>query len=156
MKVIVKALIVMFLAISFAIDAAELEPLKQFVNRKPFFLSDKNDTELIASRCSALYLVLSSRTEAVPKSKELKGIANDYADRAGVYDEVREVISKITKSPQNQQKEFAQSYADTTLMNWKQSNDIFKGIVNDDLDVCRDNYPYFKKLAVNLSKETKK
>jgi len=156
MNGIVKALIVMFLAISFPIDAAELEPLKQFINRKPLFLSDKNDTELIASRCSALYLVLSSRTEAVPKSKELKGIATEYADRAGVYDEVREVISKVTKSPQNQQKEFAQSYANATLMNWKQSNDIFKGIVNDDLDVCRDNYPYFKKLAVNLSKETKK
>jgi hypothetical protein len=156
MKVIVKALIVTLLAISYPIDAAELEPLKQFINRKPSFLSDKNDTELIASRCSALYLVLSSRTETVPKSKDLKGIATEYADLAGVYDEVREVISKVTKSPQNQQKEFAQSYADTTLKNWKQSNDIFKGIVNDDLDVCRDNYAYFKKLAVNLSQETKK
>ena len=156
MNGIVKALIVMFLAISYPIDAAELEPLKQFINRKPLFLSDKNDTELIASRCSALYLVLSSRAETVPKSKELKDIATDYGDRAGVYNEVREVISKVTKSPQNQQKEFAQSYADTTLKNWKQSNDIFKGIVNDDLDVCRDNYAYFKKLAVNLSKETKK
>ena len=146
----------MFLAISYPIDAAELETLKQFINRKPSFLSDKNDTELIASRCSALYLVLSSRAETVPKSKELKGIAADYGHRAGVYDEVREVISKVTRSPQNQQKEFAQSYADTTLKNWKQSNDIFKGIVNDDLDVCRDNYAYFKKLAVNLSKEIKK
>jgi len=156
MNGIVKALIVMFLAISFPIDAAELEPLKQFINRKPSFLSDKNDTELIASRCSALYLVLSSRTETVPKSKELKGIAADYADRARVYDEVREVISKVTKSPQNQQKEFAQSYANTTLMNWKQSNDIFKGIVSDDLDVCRDNYAYFKKLSINLSQDLKK
>ena len=121
MNGIVKALIVMFLAISYPINAAELEPLKQFINRKPLFLSDKNDTELIASRCSALYLVLSSRTEAVPKSKELKGIATEYADRAGVYDEVREVISKVTKSPQNQQKEFAQSYADTT---WKIGNKV--------------------------------
>jgi len=156
LKILAKALIVVLGAIAYPIDAAELEPLKQFINRKPSFLSDKNDTELIASRCSALYLVLSSRTEAVPKSNELKGIATEYADRAGVYDEVREVISKVTKSPQNQQKEFAQSYADTTLKNWKQSNDIFKGIVSDDLDVCRDSYPYFKKLSINLSQDLKK
>ena len=144
------------MAIAYPIDAGELEPLKHFINRKPSFLSDKNDTELIASRCSALYLVLSSRIETVPKSKELKGVATDYGDRAVVYDEVREFISKVTKSPQNQQKEFAQSYANTTLMNWKQSNDIFKGIVSDDLDVCRDNYAYFKKLSINLSQDSKK
>jgi len=103
-----------------------------------------------------LYLVLSSRTEEFQKSKELQGIVKDYGDRAVVFDQVREVISQVTKSPQSQQKAFAQSYADTTLSNWKQSNDIFKGIVSDDLDVCRDNYAYFKKLSINLSKGLKK
>ena len=145
----------MLLATSMPLHAAELEPLKQFINRKPLFLSDKNDTELVASRCSALYLVLSSRTEG-SKSNELQGIAKEYSNRAEIYDEVRDVISKVTKSSNSQQKDFAKSYRDITLMNWKQYNDIFKGMVNDDLDVCRDNYPQFKKLATNLSKEIKK
>lgn len=140
---------------SFA-DAAELEPLKQFINRKPLFLRDKHDTEVIASRCSALYLVLSSRTEEFQKSKDLQDIAKDYGDRAVVFDQVREVISQVTKSPQSLQKGFAQSYADMTLSNWKQSNDIFKGMVRDDLDVCRDNFAHFKKLSINLSKDIKK
>ena len=109
----------------------------------------------MASRCSALYLVLSSRTEG-SKSNELQGIAKEYSNRAEIYDEVREVISQVTKSSNSQQKDFAKSYRDITLMNWKQYNDIFKGMVNDDLDVCRDNYPQFKKLATNLSKEIKK
>ena len=145
----------MLVTISCSLHAAELESLKQFINRKPSFLSNKNDTELVASRCSALYLVLSSRTEG-SKSTGLQGIAKDYANRAGAYDEVREAISQVTKSSNTQQKDFAKSYRDITLMNWKQYNDLFKGIVNDDLDVCRDNYPYFKKLATNLSKEIKK
>ena len=145
----------MLVTMSCSLHALELESLKQFINRKPSFLSNKNDTELVASRCSALYLVLSSRTEG-SKSKELQDIAKEYANRADAYDEVREAISQVTKSSSTQQKDFAKSYGDITLMNWKQYNDIFKGMVNDDLDVCRDNYPYFKKLAINLSKEIKK
>ena len=150
----------MLVTMSCSLHAAELESLKQFINRKPLFLSDKNDAELVASRCSALYLVLSFRTEEAPKSKELQGIAKEYSDRALIFDEVREIFSKVTdhktKPSELQQKEFAKNYGDITLMNWKQYNDIFKGMVNDDLDVCRDNYPQFKKLATNLSKEIKK
>ena len=144
------------MAMTSYLHAAELEPLKQFINRKPLFFSDKNDTEILASRCSALYLVLSSRVEEADKSKELRYISSEYADRALVYNQVRNFMSKVTKTSPSHQKEFAQNYADITLKNWKQSNDIFKGIVNDDLDVCRDNYDFFKKLAAKLSKETKK
>jgi hypothetical protein len=151
-----KVLIAFFVAISCALHAAELEPLKQFINRKPLFLSDKNDIKFVASRCSALYLVLSSRAEGVSELKELRDIAGEYADRAVTYDQVREIVSKVTEPSTAQQKEFARSYADITLTNWKQSGDLFKGIINDDLDVCLDNYPYFKKLAVNLSKDIRK
>jgi len=144
------------MAMTSYLHAAELEPLKQFINRKPLFFSDKNDTELLASRCSALYLVLSSRVEEAAKSKELRYISSEYADRSLVYNQVRNFMSKVTKTSPSHQKEFARNYADITLKNWKQSNNIFKGIVNDDLDVCSDNYGYFKKLAANLSKEIKK
>ncbi len=152
MNYIVKVLVMILMTITSSLYAAELEPLKQFINRKPLFFSDKNDTEMLASRCSTLYLVLGSRIEAVPKSKEMQDISKEYADRAVAYDQVREVISKVTKSSITQQKEFAQNYANMTLINWKKHDDIFKGMVNDDLDVCQNNYIYFKKLAVNLSK----
>ena len=148
------------MAMSCSLHAAELESLKQFINRKPLFLSDKNDTELVASRCSALYLVLSSRTEKVSNSKEVQSIAKEFGEQAFVFDQVREVISKVTdhkiQSSVSQQKQFAINYADITLTSWKQYNDIFRGMVNDDLDVCRNNYPQFKKIANNLSKEFKK
>ena len=151
-----KAFIIMLFAMSLSIHAAALESLQQWVNRKPFYLSNKNDIEMMASRCSALYLVLSARAEEVSSSKELKGTVKEYTNRALVFDEVREIFSKVTdhklQSSENQQKEFGKIYADMTLMNWKQRGDIFKGMVNDDLDVCHDHYLHFKKLSVNLSK----
>ena len=139
--------------------AADLEPLKQFIKRKPLFLSNKNDVEIVASRCSALYLVLSARTENVPKSKELQGLIKEYDERGTVFESVRDVFSResmiSSQSSKNQQRVFAKTYADMTLSNWKQSGDLFKGMVNDDLDVCRDNYAYFDRLADRFSKEIK-
>ena len=155
-----KAFMMMLLAMSCSIHAAELESLQQFIKKKPTYLSDKNDVEMMASRCSALYVVLSARAEEASSSKELKGTAKEYTNRALVFDEVREIFSKVTdhklQSSTTQQKEFGKIYADMTLMNWKQSGDLFKGIVNEDLDVCRDHYFHFKKLSVNLSKDIKK
>jgi hypothetical protein len=140
---------------SSSIRATELEPLKEFIKRKPIFLSDKNDTVVMASRCSALYLVLSSRTEAL-KSRELQGVSQEYSSRAYTYDQVREIISRVTDPSSSMQREFMMRYADITLMNWKEYGDLFKGIVGEDLDVCSQNYADFKKLANHLSKEIKK
>lgn len=156
-----KAFIAMLMAMSYCTHAAELESLQQFIKRKPFYLSNKNDVEMMASRCSALYVVLSSRAEEVSNSKELKVTVKEYNNRALVFDEVREVFSKVTddkmQSSKTQQKEFVKIYADMTLANWKKSGDLFKGMVNDDLDICRDHYLHFKKLSINLSnKEIKK
>lgn len=152
---VTKILLVAFLFISTSMYAKEIEHLKEFVKRKPLFLSDKTDTVSIASRCSALYLVLSSRTES-PKSKELQAVSQEYAARAYTYDQVREVISKVTGSSKAMQKEFIMYYADITLLNWKENGDLFKGVVGEDLDVCSHNYADFKKLANHLSKEIKK
>ena len=160
LNLMIKTLITILLVITSSLHAAELESLKQFTNRKPSFISNKVDTQFVATRCSALYLVLSSRTEEASKEKALKAIAKDYADRAVTYDQVRDIFAKAIspkdESSKNLENEFAKKYSDITLRNWKQSNDLFKGIVNEDLDVCRDNYPYFKKLATNLSKDIKK
>ena len=141
--------------ISISAYSEELESLKQFISRKPLFFSDESDTQVIANRCSALYVILSSRVE---NSKNLKSLSEIYINKAIVYSQVREILSKannIKELSRNQQKYFAKRYADITLKNWKEYDDILNGIVNEDLNVCEDNYPYFKKLAINLSKEIK-
>ena len=141
--------------ISISAYSEELESLKQLVSRKPLFFSDKNDTRVIANRCSALYVILSSRVEGLSNSKDLKTLSEAYINKAVVYSQVREALSKednMRELSRIQQKDFAKRYADMTLSNWKRYDDILKGIVNEDLNVCEDNYPYFKKLAINLSK----
>lgn len=145
--------------ISISAYSEELESLKQLVNRKPLFFSDKSDTQMVATRCSALYIILSSRAEDPSNSKDLKTLSEAYINKAVVYSQARAVLSKaanMREYSRDQQKYFAKSYADMTLDNWKRYDDILKGIVNEDLNVCEDNYPYFKKLAINLSKEIKK
>lgn len=140
---------------SISAHAQELESLAQYIHRKPLFISDKNDTLYVASRCSALYLVLSSRIEEA-KIKDLRPTIKEYDDRAVTYNQVRAILSKATGPSvdlsMKQQKDFAKIYADITLRNWKYSNDIFAGTIEQDLGVCRDNFSDFKKLAVNLSK----
>jgi hypothetical protein len=148
------------MAIPLSSSAAELEPLKQFINRKPQFISDKSDAQFVATRCSALYFILGSRAEEASKTKDVQNIAKDYTERAVIYEKARAIFSRVAylkgELSNAQQKDFAKSYTDITLVNWKKSGDIFEGMVNDDLGVCRDNYVYFKKLATNLSKEAKK
>ena len=145
--------------LSISAYSKELEGLNQLVSRNPLFLSDKSDVQIIASRCSALYLVLNFRAEEAFQSKDPKGIASEYLEKASVYNQVREVLCKAENMSQlciNQQKDFSKSYADITVNNWKKNSDLFNGIVNNDLNVCDDNHPFFKRLARNLSKEIKK
>lgn len=134
--------------------ALELVPLKEFILKKPLFLSNKDDTEVVASRCSALYLVLGSRAEGLTPSKEVQSVVKLYKEHAVTYENAREILSKesLLKAlqSQNRQKDFAKHYASVTLADWKQGDDPFKGSVSNDLDVCADNYPYFKKLVVHV------
>lgn len=145
--------------VSMQAHSQELVGLKELISSKPLFFSKKNDTQIIASRCSALYLVLDSRSDEALHLNATQALSSVYLDRALVYNQVKEILSKADNTreiSQGQQKLFAKCYADITMSNWKNYGDIFKGIVNDDLDVCEKNYSYYRKLALGLNKETKK
>lgn len=106
--------------LSISAYSKELEGLKQLVSRKSLFLSDKSDVQIIASRCSALYLVLNFRALEAFQSKDLKGIASEYFEKASVYNQAREFLCKAENMSQlciNQQKDFSKSYADITVNN---------------------------------------
>ena len=157
MRALIRWGYIIFSTVSLFAHAQELESLEQYIHRKPLFISDKNDTLYVASRCSALYLVLSTRIEEAAKTKDLKSTIKEYEDRAVTFNQVRTILSKATGSSvdmsMKQQKDFAKTYADLTLRNWKYGGDIFSGIIEQDFGVCRDNFPDFKKLAINLSKD---
>mgnify|MGYP003343484611 CR=1 FL=1 len=72
----------------------------------------------MALRCSALYLVLSSRIEEAAKTKDLKSTFKQYEDKAVTFNHVRAILFKATGSSvdmsMKQQKDFAKTYADLT------------------------------------------
>jgi hypothetical protein len=58
----------------------------------------------------------------------------------------------LSKSVRAIIEDFAKKYSDITLANWKKGKGVFEGLIDEDLKVCRDHAPYFKKLARNLAK----
>jgi hypothetical protein len=140
---------------SFA-HAKELEPLADFVRRNPLFMAQLRDSQMLVSRCSALYLVLSIRLNEMQYKKDGDDLIFHFTKTAENYEESRLALSKAGKydeaSTRFLQKDFAKKYSDITLANWKKGKGVFEGLIDEDLKVCADHAPYFKKLARNLAK----
>jgi hypothetical protein len=79
-----------------------------------------------------------------------------FTKNAESYEEGRLALSKTGKydeaSTRFLQKDFAKKYSMITLANWKKDEGIFAGLINDDLKVCRDYAPHYKKLVRNLAR----
>ena len=140
---------------SFA-NAKELEPLADFVRRNPLFMIELRDSQMLVSRCSALYLVLSIRLNEMQYKKDGDDLILQFTKTAESYEEGRLALSKAGKydeaSTRFLQKDFAKKYSDITLANWKKDKGIFEGLIDEDLKVCRDHAPYYKTLVRNLAR----
>jgi hypothetical protein len=115
---------------------------------------------MVVSRCSALYLVLSVRLYDMENKKEANTLISQLSKTAESYEVAREILSKTSlydeQSTRFLQKEFAKKYAEITLTNWKKNNDLFNTLIREDLKVCEDNAPHFKKFTDKLSKELRR
>jgi hypothetical protein len=142
--------------LSSLVNAKELEPLADFVRRNPLFMTQLRDSQMLVSRCSALYLVLSIRLNEVQYKKDGDDLILQFTKNAESYEDGRLALSKAGKydeaSTRFLQKNFAKKYSVITLANWKKDEGIFAGLINDDLKVCRDHAPYYKTLVRNLAK----
>jgi transketolase len=68
------------MTITSSLYAAELEPLKQFINRKPLFFSDKNDTEMLASINNTYDLIVTVEEHSV-----IGGLGSAIAELKSIY-----------------------------------------------------------------------
>ena len=140
--------------------AKELEPLADMVRHNPEFITKVKDSQMLVSRCSALYLVLSVRLYDMENKKEADTLIRQLSKTAESYEEARVILSKTSiyseQSTRFLQKDFAKKYAEITLANWKKDNDIFNPMIREDLKVCEDHAPYFKKFAKTLGREIKR
>jgi hypothetical protein len=142
--------------LSSLVNGRELEPLTDLVGRNPLFMTQLRDSQMLVSRCSALYLVLSIRLNEVQYKKDGDDLILQFTKNAESYEEGRLALSKTGKydeaSTRFLQKDFAKKYSVITLANWKKDEGIFAGLINDDLKVCRDYAPHYKKLVRNLAR----
>jgi len=153
--------LILFILLALPALANDIEPLKSYTQKRPLFLSDKHEAAQVASRCSALYLVLDARLiDLRDKDLSMKKVIDDLDEKAFHYHRAGSLILSQSKTEAEQgrtvQKAFTQHYGDLTLKNWKANNNIFKGSVGEDLSVCDQNYVYFKKLSITLARDLKR
>ena len=138
------------------VNARELEPLADFVHRNPQFMTQLKDSQMLVSRCSALYVVLSVRLNEMQYKKDGDDLIAHLTKASESYELGRLTLSKAGKydepSTRFLQKDFAKKYSNITLANWKKDRGIFEDLINEDLKVCEDYAPHYKKLAHNLAK----
>ncbi len=153
-------ILVLTMLLSSMAEAIELEPLSDFVRHHPQFMTKMKDSQMVVSRCSALYLVLSVRLYDMENKKEANTLISQLSKTAESYEVAREILSKTSlydeQSTRFLQKEFAKKYAEITLTNWKKNNDLFNTLIREDLKVCEDNAPHFKKFTDKFSKELRR
>lgn len=151
-----KILFICALLFSSFVLAKELEPLADMVRHNPHFITKVKDSQMLVSRCSALYLVLSVRLYDMENKKEADTLIRQLSKTAERYEDARVILSKTSiyseQSTRFLQKDFAKKYAEITLANWKKDNDIFNPIIREDLKVCADLAPHYQKLVRNLTK----
>ena len=151
-----KHLFILTLLFSSFVNGRELEPLDDFVRRNPLFISQLKDSQMLVSRCSALYLVLSIRLSDMQNKSDHNPLIAELTKTAESYEQARLALSKAVKydeaSSRFLQKDFAKKYSDITLNNWKKDKGIFEGLITQDLKVCEDHTPHYKKLAHLLAK----
>lgn len=133
-----------------------LESLSDFTKKEPYFIENRAHAHFLATRCSALYLSLQIQLRAFSNDKDLKSTLEDIKHKAYIFDKSRRYLGN---DPLHDEPSFASQgkylefYASHIIKNWKKNNDIFRGIINEDYDVCEDHFLYYEKLTKNLSKE---
>jgi hypothetical protein len=81
---------------SFA-HAKELEPLADFVRRNPLFMTQLRDSQMLVSRCSALYLVLSVRLNEMQYKKDGDDLIFHFTKTAENYETFSPYLNLISK-----------------------------------------------------------
>ena len=118
-----KHLFILTLLFSSFVNGRELEPLADFVRRNPLFISQLKDSQMLVSRCSALYLVLSIRLSDMQNKSDHNPLIAEFTKTAEIYEQARLALSKAGKydeaSSRFLQKDFAKNIATSHLTNGK-------------------------------------
>jgi hypothetical protein len=142
-----KILLLILLTLSFAISAEEIIPLSKYVKENPKFRDFKSDlssSNYFASRCSAIISKAENRSKQ--DSKYLDA-AKTFKKVGEVYDQANFITANLNgismEKSLDRYKSFIDYYEKATMESWKLNNDMFAGVLGEDLNICTSNFKYF-------------
>ena len=142
-----KVLLFILLTLNFTISAEEIIPLSKYIKENPKyrdFKSDLSSSNYFASRCSAIISKAENRAKQDSKymdaAKTLKRVGE-------VYDQANFITAELggisIEASLDRYKAFLGYYEKATMESWKLNNDMFAGVLGEDLNLCTSNFKYF-------------
>jgi hypothetical protein len=142
-----KLLLLISLTLSLAISAEEMIPLSKYVKENPKyrdFKSDLSSSNYFSSRCSAI--ISKAENRAKQDSKYLDA-AKTFKRVGEVYDQANFITAELSgisiEASLDRYKAFLGYYEKATMESWKLNNDMFAGVLGEDLNICTSNFKYF-------------
>ena len=142
-----KVLLFILLALSIHISAEEIIPLSKYIKENPKyrdFKSDLSSSNYFASRCSAI--ISKAENRAKQDSKYLDA-AKTFKRVGEVYDQANFITAELSgisiEASLDRYKAFLGYYEKATIESWKLNNDMFTGVLGEDLNICTSNFKYF-------------
>jgi hypothetical protein len=143
-----KILLFILLTLSFAISAEEMIPLSKYVKENPKFRDFKSDlssSNYFASRCSA---IISKAENRVKQDSKYLDTAKTFKKVGEVYDQANFITANLSgisyENTMTRYKALIDYYEIATMESWKLNNDMFVGVLGEDLSVCTSNFKYFE------------
>lgn len=142
-----KILLFILLTLNFAISAEEMMPLSKYIKENPKFIDFKSDlssSNYFASRCSAIISKAENRTK---QDSRYLDAAKTFKRVGEVYDQANFITANLNgismEASLNRYKAFIDYYEKATMESWKLNNDMFVGVLGEDLDICTSNFKHF-------------
>ena len=142
-----KILLFILLTLSFAISAEEMIPLSKYVKENPKFRDFKSDlssSNYFASRCSA---IISKAENRAKQDRKYLDAAKTFKRVGKVYDQANFITAELSgisiEASLDRYKAFLDYYEKATLESWRINNDMFAGVLGEDLNICTSNFKYF-------------
>ena len=142
-----KLLLLILLTLSLAISAEEMIPLSKYIKENPKFKDFKSDlssSNYFASRCSA---IISKAENRAKQDSKYMDAAKTFKRVGEVYDQANFITAELSgisiEASLDRYKAFLGYYEKATMESWKLNNDMFAGVLGEDLNLCTSNFKYF-------------
>jgi hypothetical protein len=103
-----------------------------------------SSSNYFASRCSA---IISKAENRAKQDSKYMDAAKTFKRVGEVYDQANFITANLNgismEASLDRYKSFIDYYEKATMESWKLNNDMFAGVLGEDLNICTSNFKYF-------------